>query len=587
MRDERQHLAQRAEAYFHEPVAGPNDSFSPPGRFFKEVLRIANSNPPVPTGSPIVFMNNNEAAKANGEVLALCGYDLQRLIDRHPDSTLGYGSEFRTVEQLEPLLGRHPHFEKLSQVLKFGMSYVFSSEMDAITKSTELEKILQRGNHKSAQESPSRVTELLAKDVKHGFVIPIPTEIITSIPGAAVQPLGLARQWTIDEEGNRLEKFRLTQDLSFSSSRSGPQVSINSRIDMTAYTEMIYGWCLPRILHYIVALRLKFPSKIIFICKYDYSDAYRRVAHSASAAVQTISVHDGRAYLSVRLTFGGRPNPPTWCTFSEVATDLSNEISQCGEWDPSTLHSPAQPSAPEPQRLPSNLAVEPGRKMAVSIPIDENRPGRVDDFIDDLINVFVDTPVNCKLQPHVVPLAIHITSRPHAGDDKEPIIRRPLLSPAKRDSNRPGMEDQHSQTHDKPARRQVLSLERRLGKSAGKEILSLPGTGRTGWAPEPYVVRPSGYSPLPQQDSRGAVTPPAQKTRHPPCTRSDGGLQAVERNPNPSPRGSIVKPDSNPRTGQDMLVGCMPLWTRRLQHIGTGLEATTTTGTPPPGASRD
>ena len=54
--------------------------------------------------------------------------------------------------------------------------------------------------------------------------------------------------------------------------------------------------------------------------------------------------------------------------------------------------------------------------------------GRVDGFIDDLINVFLDTPVNCANQPHVVPLAMHVTSRPHSGDDDEPIVRRPILS---------------------------------------------------------------------------------------------------------------------------------------------------------------
>ena len=80
---------------------------------------------------------------------------------------------------------------------------------------------------------------------------------------------------------------------------------------------------------------------------------------------------------------------------------------------------------PDPQRLPGTLTLGQGRKLAVLIPIDDERPGRVDDFIDDLINVFVDTPANCRIQPHVVPLAIHITSRPHAGDDSEPIIRRP------------------------------------------------------------------------------------------------------------------------------------------------------------------
>ena len=52
----------------------------------------------------------------------------------------------------------------------------------------------------------------------------------------------------------------------------------------------------------------------------------------------------------------------------------------------------------------------------------------MDDFINDLINIFVDTPKNCRVQPHIVPLAIHVRSRPHAGVEKEPILRRPLLS---------------------------------------------------------------------------------------------------------------------------------------------------------------
>ena len=130
------------------------------------------------------------------------------------------------------------------------------------------------------------------------------------IPNAAVQPLGIEKQGSIDDKGERVEKFRMTQDLSFSSSRDGDPTSINGRIDMSAYTEMIFGWCLPRILHFIVAIRNKFPLLRILIAKYDYSDAYRRIAHSASTAAQTIAVHAGLAYLSLRLTFGGRPNPP-------------------------------------------------------------------------------------------------------------------------------------------------------------------------------------------------------------------------------------------------------------------------------------
>ena len=68
--------------------------------------------------------------------------------------------------------------------------------------------------------------------------------------------------------------------------------------------------------------------------------------------------------------------------------------------------------------------------MAVEIPLDGDMEnvGRVDGFIDDLINVFLDTPTNCRRQPHVVPLAMHVTSRPHAGEMAEPIKRRALLS---------------------------------------------------------------------------------------------------------------------------------------------------------------
>ena len=64
--------------------------------------------------------------------------------------------------------------------------------------------------------------------------------------------------------------------------------------------------------------------------------------------------------------------------------------------------------------------------MAVVLPALEAR--KVDVFIDDLIDAFPNSPANLARKPHVVPLAMHVTSRPHAGDDKEPILRRAILS---------------------------------------------------------------------------------------------------------------------------------------------------------------
>jgi hypothetical protein len=57
----------------------------------------------------------------------------------------------------------------------------------------------------------------------------------------------MAVQWTLDEQGARVPKYRLLQDLSFSMSKEN--ASVNSRVDMDEYNEMIYRWCLSRIIH--------------------------------------------------------------------------------------------------------------------------------------------------------------------------------------------------------------------------------------------------------------------------------------------------------------------------------------------------
>jgi hypothetical protein len=226
--------------------------------------------------------------------------------------------------------------------------------------------------------------------------------------------LELACQWTLNATGDRISKYRLTQDLLFSVSKD--VCSVKHRIDMEQYAEMIYGWCLTRILHFIVALRLAHPSQRIFISKYDYSHAYRRIAPAASAAAQSISIFGCVAYIVLLLTFGGSPNPPTWCLFSEMVTDLANEIYCCSTWDPETLHSPAQPQTPPSQTLPKSIAFQSAMPMAVVVPVTVT--AGTDRFTNTLIQVFLDTPGNLKRAPHLVLLAIHLTSQPHAGPAK-------------------------------------------------------------------------------------------------------------------------------------------------------------------------
>jgi hypothetical protein len=422
----RKYLPVHVSSFLPAPVAGPDDSHEPPLSFLHNLRQVAAASVPTPAAPPFQFDTSDSALRHNEALLRAAHFNLEALLSTHQNTTLGYGSEFRPVEQLRSILGSHPHFTALEVILRNGMDYRFHTQLSEPERTAELTEMINRGNHKSADDEPSVVNKLLLKDVTHGFSLPLPPETIARIRGALVQPLGLAKQWSLNQHGGRIPKYRLTQDLSFSISQDA--CSVNDRIDMKQYAEMIYGWCLGRILHFIAALRLAHPRQRIFIAKYDYSDAYRRIAHSGTAAAQSISIFDNVAYVALRLTFGGSPNPPTWCLFSEMVTDLANEIYCCSPWDPTDLHSPAQPETPTPRSLPPDVAFENAMPMAVVVPV--TITARTDGFIDDLIQVFLDTPDNVKRAPHAVPLAIHVTSRPHAGPS-EPIQRRSLLSDVK------------------------------------------------------------------------------------------------------------------------------------------------------------
>ena len=106
--------------------------------------------------------------------------------------------------------------------------------------------MLQCGNHKSAADRMDTVQRLLTKDVEHGFKVPIPSSAVARILGAMVHPLGVVEQMSMDAMGNCVPKQHLTQDLSFSFTMD--QVSVNSRLDMDQYSEMIFGtpkFCAP------------------------------------------------------------------------------------------------------------------------------------------------------------------------------------------------------------------------------------------------------------------------------------------------------------------------------------------------------
>jgi hypothetical protein len=65
----------------------------------------------------------------------------------------------------------------------------------------DLNNALTFGNHKSALAKPEFLLKLIGKDVKYGYSIPIPLEIVKLIPGLEMAPMNIMAQNTIDELG--------------------------------------------------------------------------------------------------------------------------------------------------------------------------------------------------------------------------------------------------------------------------------------------------------------------------------------------------------------------------------------------------
>jgi hypothetical protein len=83
---------------------------------------------------------------------------------------------------------------------------------------------------------------------------------------------------------------------------------------------------------------------------------------------------------------------------------------------------------------PTMTAILPALEVLVTL--DSAR----DCFIDDIIDVYLDTRANRVREGHLVQMAVHLMSRPHAGDAAEPVPRRPLFGPAKLEAKGRGSE---------------------------------------------------------------------------------------------------------------------------------------------------
>jgi hypothetical protein len=385
-----------------------------------EIVSIPSETPAI---SPFIFEISQKAADYNMQVLKNYNNDISEMLNDHQHTILKHGSEFRHPNLLEKLFLHHHKWTKIHSLITKGSNWPLSSVPEDIRHAKNKE-LIERGNHQSAIIHFKPLMDILSKEVSQGWMVPIPTACIPSIKNSEVAPVGIALQWQAHEDGSRSPKFRLTHDQSFEASVGE---SVNKRVEKEKLDELHYGHCLSRILHYIISLRISFPSTKILIAKTDLKGAYRRITLHGNTAAKCIITMGNFSLLSLRLTFGGSPCPNEFCVISEACADLANDILQSPNWDPIELHSPHTISLPLERESNNPLEFAPGKPLDVDLHPDPR--GKVDIYIDDGITVVPDLANNRLRGSNAMALAIHTMFRPISPN--EPIKRDDCLSLSK------------------------------------------------------------------------------------------------------------------------------------------------------------
>jgi hypothetical protein len=392
----------------------------PPLDLVQTIQAIVDQPLPCPRPTQFAFCLDDKSATHNTNILAKCGYNLEAAIQDDTDSPLQYGSEFRPVSVLAPLLAHHPNWHKILSILVKG-SVFHAAALSESERFSALEQALDFGNHKGATKDPKQLRALLVEDVIHGFNLPLNLSAVHKIPGLLLSPMNIASQNTIDETGRVIEKDRLTHDHSYD---YFPNSSINSRCDLTLHEPCMFGRAMCRIIHWIVYLRHRYPTKRILLTKTDWKAAYRRGHLNIGTAVQCATQMDQILLMPLRMTFGGAPCPSEWSCLSDTGSDIATDIANSPDWNPNELVSPHQSRLPPvPACNPARPPPQPAAELLFDFPKeDEDLLCKFDNYIDDLIGVGVDTgPDSVQRLAAAGSLAIHVLTRPVHPD--EPIPR--------------------------------------------------------------------------------------------------------------------------------------------------------------------
>ena len=207
--------------------------------------------------------------------------NLGALLEAQRNSIVGYSLEFRDVNNLQKIFGRHPNWTRMSKILENGSEWPLEPPNEEL-RCNNVNAALAFGNGVTLQ--PDFLQKLVSKDVHFGYCLPLPLDKARKISGALLAPMNIQKQNTINEYGRIIKKDHLTHDQSYKW-LSG--TSVNSRAITDNLLPCMFGACIKRIVNWTISARRKFSKSPILASKFDFKSAFRRCHLNAASAAQT------------------------------------------------------------------------------------------------------------------------------------------------------------------------------------------------------------------------------------------------------------------------------------------------------------
>ena len=140
-----------------------------------------------------------EAADKNASILIdKYGGNLSDAIDTNSRSILGYGSEFRPTELIAKIYKNHPCWDRMRNILLHKSDWPLKPIIEE-QRAADVDEALSFGNHKGAQARSNELAELVEKDVRFGYALPLPVRVAKALPGVLFAPMNIMDQNSIDD----------------------------------------------------------------------------------------------------------------------------------------------------------------------------------------------------------------------------------------------------------------------------------------------------------------------------------------------------------------------------------------------------